>query len=98
VSVAPPRYSTGIQNKILDASFSGIPSLITEQCGAGLDPGFPVEITPISEFSCRFLELLSDPQRCRVLGKLAAEHVRQFYIADNYACAVASLLSIPLGN
>jgi sugar transferase (PEP-CTERM/EpsH1 system associated) len=79
IFVAPFRFCSGIQNKILEAMATGLPvvctSVANEGLGAGPGDGILIADDP-KTFSEYLIELLKDDQRRKELGTHARQFVR----------------------
>lgn len=85
VAVAPMRYGTGIQNKVLEAMAVGRPVVTTPLGLAGIEaePGEHLLVADGSDETAAAVSgLLTDRSRRRVLGTAAAELIRERYTWD----------------
>lgn len=80
VLLAPLRYSTGIQNKVLEAMAAGIPVVSTPQVLAGIDvaPGVHASSgTDAESLAAAVLDSWANPPLARERAARAREHVRE---------------------
>ncbi len=96
VFVAPVRYASGIQNKVLEAFAMEMPVVCTSAVSDGLnleddkkpalyytdDPGI---------FASKIVKLLNDPDECNRLGKAGREFVEQNFIWSHNAALLEKL-------
>jgi sugar transferase (PEP-CTERM/EpsH1 system associated) len=82
VVVAPMRFATGIQNKILEAMAVGKPVVTTRGGAEGIEasPGTHIVVSDLDEdFPEDVMELLRSPVKRNQIGSAARERIRERY-------------------
>ena len=82
VMLAPLRFSTGIQNKVLEAMAAGLPVVTTPNAAAGVGPRAEQLMriaTDAPGLARAAAELLSEPARAAEMAARAREHARRHF-------------------
>lgn len=89
----------GMPNSILEAGAAGLPVISTRHAGivtAVLDEetGLLVAERDVDGMANRMVELLQDPEYCRLLGQAARNHIRSNYNIDQHIDRVQKLIDV----
>jgi polysaccharide biosynthesis protein PslH len=82
ISISPLLLARGIQNKVLEAMASGLPTVVTPQSAEGIDAESGVQLQiarDASEFANAIVTLAKSPESRQVMGAAARERVEQQY-------------------
>lgn len=85
LAVAPLRFATGLQNKVIETMSAGLPSVVTRVVneGIGAPEGEAILIADSAEEQVEaIVALLDDPGRARAMGERARAWVRGRYTWD----------------
>ena len=85
VMLAPLRFSTGIQNKVLEAMAAGVPVVTTPNAAAGVGPQAELVMriaTDAPELARAAAGLLADPAGAAEMAARAREHARRHFSWD----------------
>lgn len=85
LAVAPLRFATGLQNKVIETMSAGLPSVVTRVVneGIGAPEGEAIVIADSTEEQVEaIVALLDDPERARAIGERARAWVRGRYTWD----------------
>ena len=93
IAVAPLPFASGMQIKVLEAAALGLPQVVTPVAAAGLEPGFPVCQSELSNFATDMIELLDDEQEQRRLADAAYEMIELRYRPAVCANAVREFIT-----
>lgn len=94
VAVAPLLYSTGIQNKVLEAMACGAPVIASPQAVAALaiQPGREVLVAEdAASFAQAILYLLADPEQRHTLGQAGRTYVERHHSWDAMAAQLETI-------
>lgn len=86
LAVVPLQRTAGIQIKVLDAAWLGMPQVVSSAALAGYAPGMP--IAPFDDddaFAAEILRLLDDPDAARTSAEQMFSHVRNVYGVRHWA-------------
>ena len=101
VFVAPLRFASGMQNKILEAMSSGLPVVATPRAAQALTPAVAELVatgdTPAA-FAAECVALLRDPARASSLGAEGRRRVTLDYSWDAAARRLLELMDDPSGS
>ena len=97
IAVAPLRFASGIQNKVLDAAAHGLAQVVDPVALSGLGPGFPViRAVDDRQFATRMVDLLGDPDLAATLGREGARFVEKSFSVSGWAQWVIQHLAAPI--
>lgn len=97
VALAPLRFATGIQIKVLEAAARRIPQVVTPEVMRGLDAGFPARVAAhANEFARALVELVDNPKLAEEQANRAFAHARDQYSARAWDDTMAACLAEPL--
>lgn len=97
VMLAPLRYSTGIQNKVLEAMAAGVPVVTTPSVADALgarDREHLLTARDAGALANAVVESLRDPEAARAMAQRAREHVRTHF---NWETIVRRLEQVAMG-
>ena len=82
ISISPLLLARGIQNKVLEAMASGLPTVVTSQSAEGIeaDSGVHFQVADsASEFANAIVSLAKSPEKRQTMGAAARQLVKQQY-------------------
>jgi glycosyltransferase involved in cell wall biosynthesis len=97
IAVAPLRFASGIQIKVLEAAAHGLAQVVDPVALAGLGPDFPVSPASDDEqFAAKIVDLLDDPPRAAKRGQQGARFVEERFSVAGWARWVQENLARPI--
>ncbi len=98
VLLAAMRYSTGVQNKVMEAMAAGVPVVTTPQVAEGIDARHGEHLlaaTTAEDLAQAVLESLRDSEGASARARRAREHVRQRFPRGGLVAQLEALAGAP---
>jgi glycosyltransferase involved in cell wall biosynthesis len=93
IAVAPLRWGTGLQYKVLDAAVYGLAQVITSRVASGMAPGFPASVVDFpGGIAAAINRLLDAPEIAIKEGARSREYVLRFYTLPAWIDSVSRLV------